>query len=161
MCSLPPLLLDLSEQDYRIHYEHEYCLLGPISTFDHIPVYFGKGRFNHAFYRPANRHDRKDTFCTARAERMPWIKATLENPFADLFQGWIAATRSVEPARRVAVMYNDYVVVIELSLKRTGTLKANFVTAFLMEDGTEKIRVNPKWDPAEAMRVLQSNKKGR
>lgn len=161
MCALPPLLTGITEQKYREHYEHEYCFLGPIATFDGIPVYFGKGRFNHAFYRPSRRNGPKDTFCPERAERLPWIKATLENQDAELFQGWITKTRSVDPARRVAVAYSDYVVVIELSLNKKDILKANFVTAFLMEDGANKVRQNPKWEMSVAVDILKAKKEGR
>lgn len=107
------------------------------------------------------RCERKDTFCPERAERLPWIKTTLENPNAELYQGWITKTRSVDPARRVSVAYGDYVVVIELSLRQTGDIKANFVMAFLMEEGADKVRGNPKWSLPEAKKALQSNKKGR
>ena len=89
MC-VPPLVLYKTETEYRTHYERVYCY-SPIITTDGIRVFFGKQRFNHAFYVKAGvESGPKDVFAKERAEKIDWIKATLENPNAELFDGWIS-----------------------------------------------------------------------
>ena len=154
----PPLLRVATIEEYRAHYEREYCR-EPLLTFDGIPVWFSKSRFHHAFYESSRRDGRKDTFSRARAERMAWIMATLKDPCAELYQGWLARRRRYEPRRRVAVVCDDYVVVIALGRRRDGQVKGEFVTAFqASSDSIKKIRRSPRWT---AVCLHWGKKKGR
>lgn len=141
---LPQLLHLHTEEDYRKYYENFYCQK-PLITFDNIPVYFRKNRFNHAFYESSQRNKTKDIFSTVRAERMLWIKATLENPKAELYHGWIKDRRVYSPYRRVSVVYEDYVVVLNLMLRSGGIISAEFNTAYRADKSITKIRKSPRW----------------
>ncbi len=55
--------------EYKTYYEENYCKR-PIITFDKIPVYFGKDRFEHAFFESSDRRGAKDIFSKIRAKRM-------------------------------------------------------------------------------------------
>ena len=143
---LPELLLLDSSVDYRRHYQQHYCR-GEIITFDGIRVYFKPQKFDHAFYKNSqNRRGPKDEFCTVRAQRMDWIKLTLEHPEADLFEGWNSKNGTYDGTRRVSVVYGDFVVIIEMSLSKKGVLKANFVTCYEADNSIGKIRQSPQWD---------------
>jgi hypothetical protein len=83
---------------YRSHYERVYCP-GNIKTFDGIRVFFGASKFGHMFYESSARDGRKDVFSPARAQRIDWIKSTLERPKADLFEGWDKASRAYDATR--------------------------------------------------------------
>lgn len=144
--SLPPLLILNSSAEYKLHYERHYQR-GSIFTFDNIRVYFKPQRFGHAFYKNSKGIDGpKDEFAPERAERMDWIKATLESAEAEVFMGWNKYSKSIEEHRRVSVVYESFVVVIELSLKKCGALKGNFVTCYIADQSIGKIRSSPKWD---------------
>lgn len=142
--ALPPLVHYETEEEYRRHYENIYCR-GVVQTFDGIRVYFSPGKFGHAFFESRARNGVKDTFSPVRAQRIDWIKATLEHPGADLFQGWDKGSRQYDNTRRVAVIYEDFVVVIAMSLKRDNSLKANFITCYQAENSIGKIRTSPLW----------------
>ena len=120
--SLPPLLEYDSVKEYKKHYERVYQR-GDIRTFDGIRVYFRPQKFGHAFYENSQRRKGpKDEFSPDRAQRMDWIKATLENPDAKLYQGWNKDTKCYDEDRRVSVVYEDFVVVVELSFNQKGEL---------------------------------------
>lgn len=61
--------------------EGGYCNVGPILTFDNIPVEFYADRFTHAFYERSTKRQEapKDTFSQKRAARMCWIKDVLDD----------------------------------------------------------------------------------
>ncbi|WGZ94960.1 MAG: hypothetical protein QJT81_02965 [Candidatus Thiothrix putei] len=153
--STPSLLLLDSPRAYREHYERCYCR-GNIVTFDGIRVFFKPQKFGHAFYRNSQgRSGAKDEFCPVRAQRMDWIKATLENPDAELFMGWNKAERCHDEDRRVSVVYDDFVVVIELGLNQKGEMKGNFVTCYEADRSIDEIRKSPKWNLIKCLEKLK------
>ena len=150
---LPPLLQYANENEYRDHFEKTYCRQ-QIFTFDGIPVYIHRGMFQHAFYESTHRNGLKDQFSVVRAQRMDWIKATLENPSAALYQGWDNTKKKHDPKRRVSVVYEDFVVIIRLGLKSGGELKGEFVTCFQADNSIGKIRQSERWTKEECLRML-------
>ena len=144
MCT-PPLVRYSSVQAYREHYERIYCKT-PLITFDNIPVWFPKSQFNHAFFESSRRNKIKDCFSAERSHRINWIKTTLQNPNAELYCGWDKSKKRHNPTRRVCVIYDNYVVVIQLAKTRDGTLKGEFKTAFVADNSIGKIRNSPQWD---------------
>lgn len=151
--ALPPLVHYATITEYRSHYERVYCRSN-IQTFDGIRVYFGAGKFDHVFYESTARDGRKDVFSPVRAQRIDWIKATLEHPTAALFEGWDKTSRQYDATRRVAVVYEDFVVVVAMGLKQDGSLKANFVTCYQADNSIGKIRSSPTWSRAACLRLL-------
>ena len=151
--ALPPLVNYASVAEYRSHYERVYCR-GNIQTFDGIRVFFGTNQFGHMFYESTARDGRKDAFSSVRAQRIDWIKSTLEHPNADLFAGWNKASRGYDSTRRVAVVYEDFVVVVAMGLKLDGSLKANFVTCYQADNSISKIRTSPVWSRLDCVRQL-------
>jgi hypothetical protein len=106
------------------------------------------------FYESSGRDGRKDVFSPARAQRIDWIKFTLEHPNADLFEGWDKVARRHDSTRRVAVVYEDFVVVVAMGLKLNGSLKANFVTCYQADNSIGKIRQSPIWSREVCLRRL-------
>jgi hypothetical protein len=141
---MPPALVHYStEQEYRDYYERCYCGV-KISTFDGLRVYFPKQQFDDAFFESANRRARdKSVFSLARAERIDWIRAALEDPKAELYQGWDRDRKVIDRDRRITVVYGNYVVVL---LVRRNRNSATFITAYVAEANTiQKIRNSPRW----------------
>lgn len=140
--SYPALVKYASEAEYQNHFERVYCKT-PIATFDGIAVRFRKDMFQHAFYESSNRDGVKDVFSVKRSERIDWIRATLEDPKADLYVGWESKKKSYDSRRRVALVLGSYVVIIRIIQDK----KANFVTAFLADTGRTlaMIKGGPKW----------------
>ncbi len=97
----PPLVHYATAAEYRTHYERVYCR-GTIHTFDGIRVYFSPRKFGHVFYESTARDGRKDVFSPVRAQRIDWIKATLEHPQAALFAGWDKRARRYDTMRHAA-----------------------------------------------------------
>lgn len=152
---LPPLLIYATAAEYKTHYERHYQR-ATIITFDGIRVYFKPQKFGHAFYENSQgKAGAKDVFAPDRAQRMDWIRLTLENPNADIYVGWNKAKKCHEEDRRVSVVFDDFVVVIELSLNKKGELKAEFVTCYLADQSIQRIRSSPKWDKAKLLKFLQ------
>lgn len=151
--ALPPLVHYATVAEYRSHYERIYCR-GNILTFDGIRVHFGASKFGHMFYESTARDGRKDVFSPVRAQRIDWIKATLEHPGAALFEGWDKTSMRYDATRRVAVIYEDFVVVVAMGLKQDGSLKANFVTCYQADNSIGKIRNSPAWSQAACLRLL-------
>ena len=150
----PPLVHYGSVDEYREHYNRIYCR-SIILTFDEIRVYFSPVRFNHVFFESTLRDGRKDMFSFVRAQRIDWIKSTLENPDAKLFQGWDRKMRRYDAGHRVAVVYESFVVVIKMSMKKNGTLKANFVTCYQADSSIGKIRNSPCWTRKACLDALK------
>jgi hypothetical protein len=142
--------------EYKTHFERVYCR-GVITTFDGIRVYFSSDKFGHCFYESSRRDGVKDIFSSVRAERIDWIRATLESREASIFQGWNKGSHS--PVRRVAVVYEDFVVVIQMGLKQDGSLKATFVTCYQADNSIGKIRSSPAWTREDCIERLE--RKGR
>ena len=141
---MKPLVKYSSIKQYRKHFEIVYCN-GKIFTFDGIRVFFKKTDFDHCFYKSINFKD--DTFSYERAERIDWIKETLENPNSDLRCGWISKIKKIDCSRRVAIVNKNYVVIIKISSNKDKILKANFITAFVADKSIDKILKMPKWKP--------------
>lgn len=139
----PPLLKLADEAAYRQHFHENYCT-GAIMTHDGIPTYFDRWKFDHAFFESVTAKD--DTFSLIRAERMDWIRITLQDVTADRFQGWNKKTKTYLPHRRVEVVHEDFVVVLQISRKRNGRLKAKFVTCYQADNSIGMIRQSPAWD---------------
>lgn len=150
---MPPLLNLAAEADYRAHFVREYCR-AVVNTHDGIRVYFQQNKFDHAFYESTRRDGVKNAFSTVRAQRMDWIAATLNDPVADRYQGYNAKSGTCDPARRVNVAYEDFVVVLALGLRRDGTLRANFVTCFQADNSIGKIRQSPIWTREDCINAL-------
>mgnify|MGYP000211467288 FL=1 len=158
--ALPPLVHYDTVSEYRLHYARVYCR-GNIQTFDGIRVYFNRSKFEHAFYESSARDGSKDVFSMVRAQRIDWIKGTLEHPEAALFEGWDKATRQSDAKRRVAVFYEEFVVVIAMGLRNDGTLKADFVTCYQADQSIGKIRESPRWSRDACLRLLRSTCRGK
>jgi hypothetical protein len=139
--SMPPLRTFASELECGLHYKQVYCS-GPIPTFDGIMVRFDRRDFLHLFYE-SRRGEKKNVFSIRRSERIDWIKGALQDPHAELFQGYDKETKSYDPERRVCVISGNYVVVIAL----TDVKKADIVTAYVIDDPNvlTKLRSGPKW----------------
>ena len=150
---LPPLVQYGTAAEYREHFEREYCR-GVIATPDGIRVYFSAEKFGHCFYESTDRDGRKDVFSPVRAERIDWIKHTLEHPDACLYAGWNRDAKQTDFTRRVAVVYEDFVVVVTMSLRRDGQLRANFVTCYQADNSIGKIRAAPLWERATCLAAL-------
>lgn len=150
----PPLVHYACVDDYRAHYVRKYCQ-GSIQTADGIRVFFKPESFEHAFYESTARDGRKNAFSHVRAARIDWIGTTLAHPQATLLAGWMKQTRSYDHTRRVAVVYEDFVVVIGLRLNAHGSLKGNFVTCYQADNSMPKIRKSPRWDREACLRVLR------
>lgn len=153
----PPLVQYGQPSDYRDHYMRNYCR-GIVHTFDGIRVFFREARFDHAFYISSRWNGPKDVFCQERAERIDWIGFTLGAPSAKLYQGWNQKLQCVEPDRRVAVVIDDYVVIIRMGLTRENVLRADFVTAFCADRSLAKIVSAPAWDRAVCLEELERRK---
>jgi len=152
-------LLNLkTEAEYHDYYKREYCRKSVV-TWDGVRVYFKDARFAHAFYESSKKDSQKDLFSAARAQRMNWIRETLVNPQSSIFQGWDKKKRRYDTCRRVCIAYEDFVVVIKMGLKKTGELKAEFVTCFKADNSISKIKGSPKWSKKTCLKAL--NKKGR
>lgn len=149
MGNLPLVKYD-SAAKYRQRFENIYCRK-PIVTFDGIQVRFRKRDFNHCFFESMKTKD--DTFSPERAERIDWIKATLEDPSSELHVGWNRKKKKYDSTRRVAIVMKNYVVVISITTKEEY-LTADFCTAYLADtvplkgqnfSTLEKIKLGPKW----------------
>ncbi len=133
--------------EYKQHYEKHYCQ-EKILTFDGIRVYFRQTKFGHVFYESSAKDGKKDQFSKTRAERISWIRATLENPKAELYQGWNKDGKVYDSTRRVSVVYGDFIVVIRMNKtdSQGKPLTADFVTAYVADKGSiKKIKGSPKW----------------
>ncbi|MCL1080053.1 hypothetical protein D5R81_18650 [Parashewanella spongiae] len=153
--NLPPLLIYDTVAEYKRHYEKHYQR-AEIITFDNIRVYFKPQKFGHAFYENTKGiKGAKDQFSPTRAQRMDWIKATLIHPNAKVFKGWNKDKKCYEDNRRVSVVFDDFVVVIELSLNNKKVLKGNFVTCYVADKSIGKIEASPEWDMALCLNKLK------
>lgn len=153
--ALPPLVHYDSEQAYKEHYQREYCR-AVICTFDNIRIYFHPSKFEHAFYECSKHDGNKDVFSAVRSQRIDWIKETLNHANAVLYQGYISWKKRHSPDRRVQVVYEDFVVVIGLSLTRKGVLKGNFITCYQADRSMPKIKKSPRWKREDCIKALKN-----
>ncbi|MBU0539891.1 MAG: hypothetical protein KKF24_01010 [Gammaproteobacteria bacterium] len=151
---LPSFLEYETIAEYKRHYERHYQRAS-IITCDGIRVYFKPQKFGHAFYQNSQgKAGAKDEFSKERARRMDWIRLTLEHRDALIYLGWNKDARCYEDCRRVSVVFEDFVVVVELSLNTKGELKGNFITCYVADRSIEKIRNAPMWDMAKCLKSL-------
>lgn len=144
----PPLLDLEDEAAYRAHFEAVYCR-GPIEAFDGVQVRFRKRDFDHCCFESSRRDGSKDQFSRPRARRLDWIRAALQDPTSECYQGWDKKRKRYDGRRRVAVVMGNYVVVIALK----GRGRADFVTAYVADtpaapgrlSTVDMIRRGPKW----------------
>ncbi|MBN2427892.1 MAG: hypothetical protein JXK94_06130 [Deltaproteobacteria bacterium] len=155
--ALPPLVFYATVSEYRSHYLNAYCR-AKIQTFDGIRVYFSPDRFGHAFYESTSRDGFKDAFSQERAQRMDWIRATLESPDAVLFQGWDKKARQYDGTRRVAVVYEDFVVVVQMRIDKRDRLKANFVTCYQADNSIHRVGQSPNWSYTDCLQKLSRSR---
>lgn len=151
---MPPLLKLPDQSAYRAHYERTLCR-GGIVTHDRIPVFFQREEFDHAFFESSTRRGENDVFSLVRAERMDWIAAALADPGAQRFQGWLKRERRHDPTRRVTVVMGDFVVIIALSKRRDGLLKAKFITCYRADNSIGKILGAPLWTREECLIAMR------
>lgn len=144
MTAEPALVIYATEGEYRTHFERVYCQES-IRTHDGILVRFRKNQFDHCMFESSRRDSTKDQFSSARAERIDWIKATLQNPAARLYQGWDSKRKRHDATHRVAVVYQDFVVIIRLRDRTSQPLSAQFVTAYKADNSLRKIENSPRW----------------
>ncbi|MET0154761.1 MAG: hypothetical protein ABW189_01475 [Rickettsiales bacterium] len=154
MEAAPPLIKYATWQEYQEFYKREFCQRR-ILTHDGIPVYFSEGRFWHAFCT-RDSVGKKDKFSFERAQYMGWICPTLQNPSALSLKGWDSVTKKIESHRRVSFVFGDFVVVVEMSLKMDGTLKAKFITAYYADRSINKIKQSPEWSLQECVEYLRN-----
>lgn len=141
---LPALRMLADEAAYRQLFLDQY-VRGTILTRDGIRVYFGAQDFDHAFFESTLRDGTKDAFSPARAQRIDWISATLQEPGANWYQGYVKFRKSYDPARSVTVAYGDFVVVLGFGVRRDNSMKAKFITCYEADNSIGKIRTSPVW----------------
>jgi hypothetical protein len=140
--SMPPLQTFADQLVCFAHYEKVYCA-APIPTFDGIMVRFDKRDFLHLFFESSDRSGSKDVFSFRRSQRIDWIKAALQDPNAQVVQGWDPVKKVHTPDRRVCIVSGNYVVVIRI----LDVKKAKIHTAFVIDDPNVLTRLTaaPKW----------------
>ena len=134
-----PLVQYSTPAEYREHFSRRYCNFRlQVLTSDLIAVTFWPTDFDHAFYKgPA-----KARFAIDRAVRIDWIGEALFDPQAELYLGWDKYRRRYTPRRRVCLVDENYVVVIELF----GSMQGRFVTAFIADPWiVPRIRNSTPW----------------
>ncbi len=123
--------------EYRRHFCDRYCT-SHIETFDKIPVLFEPDDFDHAFYEG----DAKELFSRQRAERIDWIDWALDGEFTRPVCGWDSHRWRPDWNRRVSLVDDDYVVVVEFI--PSGCLR--FVTAYIATpERVRRLRRLPRW----------------
>lgn len=103
---------DHTEQYFRDMWNAAYCKQ-EIYTFDGIRVFFYDDNFDHAFYEST---DRRQGIHKSK-------------------------NKSYTRSKRVAVVKNNYVVVIQIYADK----KAKFITAYVADNSIDKIKEGPKW----------------
>ncbi len=151
---VPDLLSLASQDEYQVYFEEQYCKK-PLITCDGIPVYFAKRKFKHVCFESSNRDGKKDVFSTVRAERLSWVAITLKSESAKLYQGWNKYKRCYEPASRVAFEFEEFVVVVRMSLSSNGTLKGEFITCYQADNSIGKIKKSPMWEKSMCIEKLK------
>lgn len=133
----------MTEEELRQIWSKEYCEI-PIITFDGIAVKFFSRMFDHCFYESDNRIKKdKSILSLNRLEKIYWIKDALEDPDSIRKVGWDSSKKSYDHSRRVAVVKDNYIVVILIY----GEKLARFITAFEVndEENLKKILNGPDW----------------
>ena len=63
------------------------------------------------------------------------------DPTSILKQGWDKDIKSYDNSRRVALVKDNYIVIIRF----TSFLKASFVTAYELQTNEDKVKESPDW----------------
>lgn len=143
---IKPYLIDEEsrESEMRKIWKEEYCD-EEIETFDGVKVKFYEDMFDHCFYESDNRKEKdKSILSLNRLEKILWIKETLKDADAILKKGWDTKEKEYYKDRRVAIVKDNYVVVIRF----TGVLKAKLVTAYEKND-IDNILQAPDFEKSE------------
>jgi hypothetical protein len=135
----------MTNDELRDLWRTEYCLPTiKIQTTDGILVKFYEDMFDHCFFESDNRKKGdKSILSYNRLEKMLWIKDTLSDPTAILKLGWDRDTKSYTTKKRVALVKENYVVIISLIKQNM----AKFITAYEIqeEENISKILGSPDW----------------
>lgn len=135
---------EFREQEMRKLWKEEYCQ-AEIETFDGVKVKFYEDMFDHCFYESNNRKEKDKTILSLnRLEKILWIKETLQDADAIFKKGWDTQDKKYYTDRRVAIVKDNYVVIIRF----TGLLKAKLVTAYEKND-VENILKGPDFERSE------------
>jgi hypothetical protein len=79
-------------------------------------VKFYEDMFDHCFYESDNRVQKdKSILSLNRLEKLLWIKDTLEDTTSLLKQGWDKDKKKYVANRRVALVKDNYVVIISIN----------------------------------------------
>lgn len=151
--SYPALINYNSIDKYINHFNTVYCK-EPILTFDDIPVYFSKYKFNHYFKESTYRNGMKDEFSNKRLPRIDWIKKALQDCSAEFHMGWLKEKQMYIRERRVALVQINYVVIVALiNNKNKKSIEGKFVTAYVADTPRtlEQIKKAPIWSPPDWM----------
>lgn len=133
-----------TQDDYKKYFINNYCNAN-IFTYSGIEVKFYPDQFEHSFFESENHKKRdKSLFSLERAQRMTWIKETLQNPNAELYVGWDREKKKYNEDRRISIITpENYVVVLNI----INDKKAKFITAYLAsKTNAKKIRSAPIWE---------------
>ncbi len=133
----------MTEDELRLIWSKEYCEK-PIITFDGIAVHFFSRMFDHCFYESDNRRAKdKNILSYNRLEKIYWIKNALTDPDSKLKIGWDSKSKSYNHSKRVAIVKDNYIVVILIYRQNS----ARFITAFEVndEENLKKILKGPDW----------------
>jgi hypothetical protein len=145
---LKPHLMDESTREAQLRslWKEIYCdVTKPIFTFDNILVKFYEDMFDHCFYESDNRVQKdKSILSLNRLEKLLWIKDTLEDTTSLLKQGWDKDKKKYVANRRVALVKDNYVVIISINKLKT---QARFITAYEIQNDekVENIKIAPDW----------------
>lgn len=139
-----PQLLNFEHDDeYLDRYRDVYCT-NPIITFDGFQVRFRRADYFHLFCKEEYEGGPRNVFVPQRAQRMDWIKTTLEDNAATLKFGWDRRTRGTMFDRRVALVQGNYTVTIQFEAADS----ARIVTAFVMDvpANVSNLLLQPTWE---------------
>lgn len=133
-----------TEEQLREIWKKEYCEK-PLVTFDAVKVLFYEDKFDHIFYESKSRKTKdKSILSYNRLEKIYWIKEALQDATAVHKKGWDNENKEYYKNRRLAIVKNNYVVIIRF----TGLLKATIVTAYEKED-ISNIMASPDFEKTE------------
>ncbi len=153
--NLPALLEYKTEAEYKAYYKTN-LMKQAVFTFDGIRVYFTEQRFWHAC-EERDETGKKSIFSFHRASYLSWIKYTLESPDTRIYKG--THERKTEADRRVSLLCEKFVVVLQMGLNSKGELKANFITSFPLDGGAMGIKKSQLWNKEDCLNCLNLKKK--
>lgn len=126
-----------------------------------VPVYFGRDKFDHAFFESSRRDGNKDQFSLTRAMRMEDIGRALLAPSEDRRAGWDKKLKRYDHTHCVSIAMQEFVIIVRLGLTSKGYLRGNFVTCYVADNSIGKIRNAPKWNESECVTKLAEKRNGR